>query len=121
MPENQHGLQNILQPLLGPRKELHDLTGRTAIITGGALGIGYEVSKAFASVGCRVIMVNRKEDQGESAISEIKKQVGADAQIEWIGCDLGNLKEVKQVFTKLSEDLERLDLVSRPGFVSITF
>lgn len=112
MPEYQHGLQSVLQPIIGPRKELHDLTGRTAIVTGGAFGIGYEVSKAFVSVGCRVIMINRKEDQGESAIAEIKKQIGVNAKIEWVGCDLGSLKEVKDVFTKLRNELERLDLVS---------
>ncbi|KAH0024973.1 NAD(P)-binding protein, partial [Aureobasidium melanogenum] len=83
----------------------------TTIVTGGAFGIGYEVSKAFVSVGCRVIMINRKEDQGESAIAEIRKQIGVNAKIEWVGCDLGSLKEAKDVFTKLRNELERLDLI----------
>jgi len=33
-------MQAILHPLIGPNKEIHDLTGRVAVITGGALGIG---------------------------------------------------------------------------------
>ena len=37
-------MQSVLQPVLGPHKEIHDLTGRVALITGGALGIGYEPS-----------------------------------------------------------------------------
>lgn len=56
-------------------------------------------------------MVNRKEEQGQEAIDKIKKEVGDDAKIEWVPCDLGNLKEVKAVFTGIREREERLDLV----------
>tara|TARA_R110002060_G_scaffold7990_6_gene12043 strand:+ start:96 stop:317 length:222 start_codon:yes stop_codon:yes gene_type:complete len=56
-------------------------------------------------------MINRKEDQGNAAISEIKKEVGEQAQIEWTPCDLGSLKEVKEVFSRIAKDEERLDLV----------
>jgi hypothetical protein len=59
-------------------------------------------------------MVNRKEEQGEEAIKKIKEECGQDAKIEWEGCDMGTLKEVKEVFTKIREREERLDLVSPP-------
>ncbi|KAF4249682.1 hypothetical protein CNMCM8057_007414 [Aspergillus fumigatus] len=49
-------MQSVLQPVIGPRKEIHDLTGRVALVTGGALGIGYEISRAFVLNGARVIM-----------------------------------------------------------------
>jgi hypothetical protein len=56
-------------------------------------------------------MVNRKEDQGKEAIKKIKDEAGENAQIEWIGCDMGNLKQVKEVFTGIREREKRLDLV----------
>jgi NAD(P)-dependent dehydrogenase (short-subunit alcohol dehydrogenase family) len=56
-------------------------------------------------------MVNRKEDQGQDAIQKIKAEAGEDAKIEWIPCDMGNLKEVRKVFTEIRERRERLDLV----------
>jgi hypothetical protein len=56
-------------------------------------------------------MVNRKEEQGQEAIDKIKKEAGDYAKIEWVPCDLGNLKEVKEVFTGIKEREERLDLV----------
>lgn len=61
--------------------------------------------------GARVIMVNRKEEQGQEAIKKIKEEAGENAQIEWIGCDMGNLKQVKEVFTGIREREKRLDLV----------
>jgi NAD(P)-dependent dehydrogenase (short-subunit alcohol dehydrogenase family) len=66
--------------------------------------------------GARVIMVNRKQDQGLAAIEKIKKDAGTDAMIEWLPCDMGNLKQIKETFTKFREQEERLDLV---GFVFI--
>ncbi len=55
-------------------------------------------------------MVNRKEEQGQDAIDKIKSEK-ADAQVEWQHCDMGNLAEVKEVFSKIRENEERLDLL----------
>jgi len=104
-------MQSILHPIIGPKKEIHDLHGRVAIVTGGALGIGYEISLAFAQVGCRVIMTNRKEEQGAEAIRKIKEATDGAADIEWVPCDLGCLKEVQEVFTGLAKKESRLDLL----------
>ena len=55
-------------------------------------------------------MINRKEEQGDEAIKQICEETpGAD--VHWVGCDLGNLKEVQRTFTDLREKLDRLDLV----------
>lgn len=56
-------------------------------------------------------MVNRKEEQGEDAIKKIKDEVGPDAKIEWEECDMGNLKQIKEVFTKIRERESRMDLL----------
>lgn len=109
-------MQSILHPIIGPSgPEEADLTGKTALITGGAEGIGEEVAIFFARMGARVILTNRKKEQGDEAIARITeecKKVNKEAKVEWVGCDLGDLKQVKEVFTGLREKLDRLDLVS---------
>ncbi|ERF74686.1 hypothetical protein EPUS_00816 [Endocarpon pusillum Z07020] len=104
-------MQSILHPVIGPKKEIQNLSGRVALVVGGAFGIGYEISRAFVLHGARVIMVNRKEDQGKEAIDKIKQEAGEEAKIEWLPCDMGNLKQVKEVFTGVREREERLDLL----------
>jgi NAD(P)-dependent dehydrogenase (short-subunit alcohol dehydrogenase family) len=110
-------MQSVLHQVLGPQ-EIHpeNLAGRVAVVTGGALGIGYEVSRALAIGGCKVVMVNRKQEQGKSAIENIKNE-SPGADIDWKECDLGNLSQVKSVFSGLRESLDRLDyLVLSAGF-----
>jgi len=104
-------MQSVLHPVIGPKKEIHDLKDRVAVVTGGALGIGFEISRAFVLHNARVIMVNRNKEQGQEAIDKIKSEAGEHAKIEWLSCDLGNLKEVKEVFTGIREREERLDLL----------
>ncbi|RDW58963.1 short chain dehydrogenase/reductase family protein [Aspergillus mulundensis] len=56
-------------------------------------------------------MVNRKEEQGATAIKKIKDESHNRAQIEWLPCDLGKLNEVRDVFGGIREKEERLDLL----------
>jgi len=114
-------MQSVLHKVIGP-KEVHpeNLEGRVAVVTGGALGIGYEVSRALALAGVKVIMVNRKEEQGADAISSIKKEK-ADAQVEWKHCDMGSLKEVKEVFSELRNSLDRLDFLVLSAGINTNF
>lgn len=78
-------MQSMLQKTtgIGP-KPAHpeNLDGRVAVVVGGAFGIGYEISRALANAGCRVIMVNRKEEQGNDAIKKIHDE-SPDAKVEW--------------------------------------
>lgn len=106
-------MQSILQKAtgIGPTPvEPKNLHGRVAVITGGALGIGFEVSRALAHGGAKVIMVNRKEEQGQDAIRTIKEET-PDADVNWKECDLGSLNQVKEVFTSLRDSLHRLDFL----------
>lgn len=104
-------MQSVLRSVIGP-EEVHpqNLSGRTAIVTGGALGIGYEISQALANAGCKVVMINRKEEQGADAISNIKKE-SPDADIDWKECDLGRLSQVRTVFSELRNSLDRFDFL----------
>ncbi|MFB0843548.1 3-oxoacyl-ACP reductase FabG [Paenibacillus oleatilyticus] len=54
------------------------LQGRTALITGGAAGIGRETAALFAQEGARVIVADYNKQQGEEAIQALL-QKGADA------------------------------------------
>jgi NAD(P)-dependent dehydrogenase (short-subunit alcohol dehydrogenase family) len=56
-----------------------DLTGRRAIVTGGASGIGVETARALASAGAHVTLAVRDTDAGERAAAEITRSTGNTA------------------------------------------
>ncbi|MDQ0458407.1 SDR family NAD(P)-dependent oxidoreductase [Rhizobium paknamense] len=54
------------------------LTGKTALITGGTAGIGLEIARALAGEGSRVVITGRDRKKLDSAIADIKASAGAD-------------------------------------------
>jgi NAD(P)-dependent dehydrogenase (short-subunit alcohol dehydrogenase family) len=51
---------------------LFDLSGKTALVTGGSRGLGLEIAKAFGEHGANVIIASRKLDACEVAAREIE-------------------------------------------------
>jgi NAD(P)-dependent dehydrogenase (short-subunit alcohol dehydrogenase family) len=71
-----------------------NLAGRTAIVTGGATGIGIETARALAGAGADVVIAVRKRDLGEAAAAEVNASVGAErATVGMV--DLADLSSVK--------------------------
>jgi NAD(P)-dependent dehydrogenase (short-subunit alcohol dehydrogenase family) len=48
-----------------------DLTGKTAIVTGGNSGIGLETVRALAGAGARVIMTSRSVTAGQAVADKL--------------------------------------------------
>jgi len=71
----------------------HDLTGKTAIVTGGATGIGIETARALAEQGADVVLAVRKPDLAKAAVAEISKT--AKGKVSWEMLDLASLASVR--------------------------
>jgi NAD(P)-dependent dehydrogenase (short-subunit alcohol dehydrogenase family) len=55
-----------------------DLTGKRAVVTGGASGIGLETARALAAAGAQVTLAVRNIDAGERAAADIRATTGRD-------------------------------------------
>ncbi|WP_163853559.1 3-oxoacyl-ACP reductase FabG [Paenibacillus elgii] len=81
------------------------LQGKTALITGGAAGIGRETAALFAQEGARVVIADYNKQQGEEAIQALL-QKGADAH--FIEVDVSDSGSVTKM---AAEALARYDAV----------
>ena len=55
---------------------LFDLTGKTALVTGGSKGLGKAMARALAQAGADVVIVSRHEDELHAALPEILEGTG---------------------------------------------
>jgi NAD(P)-dependent dehydrogenase (short-subunit alcohol dehydrogenase family) len=78
----------------------HDLSGRTALVTGGTSGIGTETARALAAAGARVVITARDRAKAEQTLDHLQ-QMAPDADFDYAPVDLGSLASVRQA----SEDI----------------
>src|ERR1700756_385929 len=93
-----------------------DLTGRKAIVTGGAAGVGAETVRALAGARAAVTMAVRRVDVAEPVAAELRRSAGNQA-IDIKALDLSDLRSVK-AFTDAWEG--PLDiLVNNAGIMAV--
>jgi NAD(P)-dependent dehydrogenase (short-subunit alcohol dehydrogenase family) len=94
---------------------LFDLSGKTAIVTGGGSGIGRQMAQGLAEAGANLVLCARKAERCEQAASELE-QLGVRAI--GLGCDVRDPDQVQYVVGKAVEELGGVDvLVNNAGTV----
>jgi NAD(P)-dependent dehydrogenase (short-subunit alcohol dehydrogenase family) len=66
-----------------------DLTGKTALVTGSTLGIGYAIAKGLAEAGAEVIVNGRKQEAVDDAITHLQQDVPG-AKLRGVATDVGS-------------------------------
>jgi NAD(P)-dependent dehydrogenase (short-subunit alcohol dehydrogenase family) len=79
-----------------------DLTGRSAIVTGGGAGIGLETARALASAGARVTLAVRNAEQGRASAERLRAETGNPA-IDVGTLDLADLPGVRRFAASWSD------------------
>lgn len=89
-------------------KQLFDLTGKTALITGGSRGLGLQLAEALGEMGATVALVARKNDELLEAQEHLKK-MGITAYT--IVADLQSEKSVPAVVDQALAHLKHIDIL----------
>jgi gluconate 5-dehydrogenase len=89
-------------------KQLFDLSGRTAIVTGGSRGLGLQMAEALGEMGAKLALTARKKDELEGAVAALAKQ-GIEAHA-WV-CDMGKRDTIPGIFDQILNRLGRLDIL----------
>ncbi|MCU0773636.1 MAG: SDR family oxidoreductase [Ideonella sp.] len=90
-----------------PVHQLFDLTGKTALVTGGSRGLGLQIAEALGEAGAKVMLTARKAPELEEAAAHLQS-LGIDTR--WIAAD-----------ASLPQDIERVvrETLSRQGEIDI--
>jgi gluconate 5-dehydrogenase len=90
-------------------KSLLDLTGRTALVTGGSRGLGLQIAEALSELGARVALVARKDDELGAAKAHLASAWHADALT--LRCDLADAKAIAPMVARAEEALGPIDIL----------
>ncbi len=95
--------------------------GRTAIVTGANTGIGFEIARALAAKGARVLLACRDGDKAADAIARIDGGCEQGGETEYLHLDLANLASVREAAETAAKE-ERIDmLVNNAGVMMPPF
>ena len=87
---------------------LFDLTGKSALVTGGAVGIGKAIAHRLAQAGAAVLLTDINEETARQAVEEIRQDGGT---VEFILADAGSLEDVRRATAFAVEKFGRLDIL----------
>ena len=89
-------------------KQLFDLSGRVAIITGGSIGLGRQMAEGLADMGANVVLCARKKERCEQTAEELKR-LGVNTLA--LACDVKNPSSIQEVVDATIKQFGRIDIL----------
>jgi NAD(P)-dependent dehydrogenase (short-subunit alcohol dehydrogenase family) len=94
-------------------RQLFDLKGRVALVTGGSIGLGRQVAQALAEMGADIVLCARKRERCEQAAQELEA-LGVHALA--LACDVTDAEQIHAVVDAATARFDRIDvLVNNAG------
>jgi gluconate 5-dehydrogenase len=89
-------------------KELFDLTGKTALVTGGSRGLGLQIAEALGEQGAKLVLSSRKQADLDEAVAHLKAR-GIEASA--IAADLSQQSAVAPLVDEALQRLGAIDIL----------
>ncbi len=91
-----------------PLSKLLDLSGETAIVTGGSIGIGYGIASRLAEAGAHVVIANRNMEEAQKTVAEL---TGKGWKAMAVKTDISVEEDVKAMVNKTVETYGGIDIL----------
>lgn len=88
--------------------KLLDLTNKTAIVTGGALGIGFGIANRLAEAKANVIIADLNFEAAQKAAQQL---IDKGHQAKAIACDVSNEEDIKNLIAQTLLNFNSLDIL----------
>jgi len=96
-------------------KELFDLTGKTAIVTGGSRGIGKEMAEGLAEAGASLMLCARRQEWLDETVNEFSER---GLKVAGKLCDVSKPEEVQAVVDETMSGFGAIDILVNNAGIS---
>src|SRR3712207_6683007 len=87
---------------------IFDLSGRVALVSGAASGMGRQMAIGFAEVGADVVLADINSAGAQETAHEIEK-LGRRALP--VTCDVSNVEQIRIMYAQIDKEFGRIDVV----------
>ena len=91
-----------------PVLSLFDLSGKTALVTGGSRGLGLQIAEALGEAGARILLSSRKAADLEEAAATLQAK-GIDTR--WVAADASQPADIQRVVDEAMQRLGQVDIL----------
>jgi len=96
-------------------RQLFDLSGRVAIVTGGSIGLGRQMAEGLAEMGAHVVLCARKRERCQQAAEELQ-QLGAKAIA--LACDVKSAASIQEMVDATVSQFGGIDILINNAGIS---
>ena len=89
-------------------QQLFDLTGKTALVTGGSRGLGLQLAHALGEAGAKIVLSSRKASDLEEAAADLK---AAGIEASWIAADCAKEEDIRRLADATLQRLGHVDIL----------
>jgi len=89
-------------------QQLFDLSGRTALVTGGSRGLGLQIAEALGEAGARVVLSARKAGELEAAAAALQAR---GVKADWIAADSSQPAQIQRLADEALARLGHVDIL----------
>ena len=89
-------------------KQLFDLSGKVAVITGGSRGLGLQMAEALGELGAKVAITARKQEELDQAAAHLAKQ---GVEVLTIAGDLSDFDTIPKLVDRVLAKFEGIDIL----------
>ncbi|MFQ5507831.1 MAG: 3-oxoacyl-ACP reductase FabG [Leptospirillia bacterium] len=87
---------------------MSDLTGKTALVTGGTRGIGNAIAERLAAMGAQVVITGRDQAAADKAAAALATE---GRMVRGVALDVADFDQVQETFKAVGKDVDGIDIL----------